>query len=100
MNLMTIPEVRAELLAVANTLEDWHNLHGYARVIRTLEKHLHRRKAVRRARPKATTMTPALGDEIWDYAVSRPSASYKDISQWFNVSIGRVSEVLAGKRGE
>jgi len=43
-------------------------------------------------------MTPALSDEIREFAKANPGTSHQDIAVVFNVNHGGVSEVIGGKR--
>lgn len=95
--MKTIPEVREDLLSIAKELKDGGEI-SYSRKIKRLVKALHRRAAVRRAKPDHFEFTPQIANRIRAYANLYPSKSYAAMSREFNVSIGRVSEVLAGKR--
>lgn len=96
---LTIPPMRALIKQLADSHKDAGNDH-FARQLLGIEKHLHRRPYVRKATPKAPTMTAKLRAEIRDYACQHPHANYMEIGQHFGVSAGRVSEALAGKRGQ
>ena len=93
----TIPQVRTELLAVATQLNTW-GFPAPASRIKKLVKSLHRRPAVRRAVKEHATVTPSLRNKIRVFAEANPDMSYAKIGRRFNVSNGRVSEVVAGKR--
>lgn len=84
---MTIPECRAELRSIIRRL-------------RLIERQMYRRSPKRKAAPESSVMTPYLKGKIRQYARKHSTASYKKIGDVFNVSIGRVSEALAGKRGK
>lgn len=98
--LKTIPQVRDELIEVALELEMWGGSLPLAnsRRIKRLVKSLHRRPPVRRAAKEHAKVTPALYTQIKLYAGANPSMSYARIGARFNVSNGRVSEIVAGKR--
>lgn len=89
----TIPQVREALLLIANEVDA-----SQSRKIKRLVKSLYRRPAIRRAATEHANVTPQLRSQIAAYATLRPNASYAAIGREFNVSIGRVSEVIAGKR--
>jgi hypothetical protein len=82
---MKIPEIQDELREIAVKLQ-------------MLADKLSRRKAIRKAAPSSTPMTPELAREIREFAMANWELSYSDIAQHFNVNPGRVSEAVAGKR--
>ncbi len=88
---MTIPEVRDYLFILA----DQHSMPELAE----LATQLYRRPPVRRAKPRRTGGREALYGEIRGYAAAQPDASYHEIANKFDTTIGRVSEAIAGKRG-
>lgn len=92
--MKTIPQVRNELLDIAANVQD----KVLGRKIYSLVKQLHRRPAVRRAAIEHAKMTPELSIRIKRYAELHPRMSYATIGLRYNVSNGRVSEVVAGKR--
>ncbi|MDR7037361.1 hypothetical protein J2X36_002108 [Methylobacterium sp. BE186] len=91
---MTIPEIREQMLAAAAQTFD----PAIAEQLKVWEQHLHRRAPVRRAPRHCRPLTDATADAIKEYAAAHPRAGYQIMSARFGVSIGRVSEVLAGKR--
>ena len=95
-----VPAGRDKLNALALNLEQGTvTPHGGATAIRAIIKgHLHRRRPTRKASPRSEKMTLALEREIRGYGYSNPEASYMQIGHRFNVSSGRVSEAIAGKR--
>lgn len=86
----TIPELRERLSVLAIEL-GCPELEEIARDMR-------RRPAVRKARPRSPTVTEDMAERIRAYAEAHPAANYMQIATAFNVSNGRVSEALAGKR--
>jgi hypothetical protein len=89
--LMTVPEVRDRLYAMA----DAYRLPE----LRHLADQLHRRKPARpKARAQSPTMTPALVEAIRLYADIHPGMSEHRIGIVFGVNQGRVSEALSGFR--
>lgn len=92
--MKTIPQVREELLKLANTLDD----RGTVRKLKNLVKHMYRRAPVRRAGREHIALTPMLVARIKKVASMNSDISYATLGRMFNVSIGRVSEALAGKR--
>ncbi len=93
-----IPAGRDKLHALADHLE-MIGSDGVAIAIRTIvAEHFHRRKPTRKAAPRSAKMTPRLRTHIRCYAHDYPAANYMQIGSFFNVSSGRVSEALAGKR--
>lgn len=93
--MKTIPQVRIELLELADTL-NW-NL-PMQRKLKSLVKSLHRRKPIRRAATENVKFTPAVKAAIKRSARDNPGASYAVLGRQHRVSIGRVSEALAGRR--
>jgi hypothetical protein len=87
---MTIPEIRVRLLELAER----HNIQE----LHDLAMQLHRRPAIRKAPADSMPLTPEIERSIRDLACRHPSATYKRIANMAGVNIGRVSEVLAGKR--
>lgn len=99
MQELTIPKVRQELSDIADYLRAFE-LPGTAAQIDFLVTQLHRRKAVRRTPARSPRMTEELQMRIEEYAARNPTASMMQIGTRFGVSSGRVSETLAGKRGD
>jgi hypothetical protein len=98
---MKIPEIRVELLAIAEWLDDYaesvsnkHLAHSAAR-LRLLEKELHRRPPVRRAKVNKTTPPTRL---IRAFAEENPDMDYIDMAAAMGIATGRISEALVGKR--
>ncbi len=97
--MKTIPQVRNELLEVADVVQSWGDAGiPVSRTIKRLVKSLYRRPAVRRAATEHARVTPQLGNRIKVFALANPTMSYAKIGLRFNVSNGRVSEIVAGKR--
>jgi hypothetical protein len=92
---LTIPEIRDELIAIA---ADLHPVVGDR--IRALALETKRRSPVRRARITARKVTPELADEVEAFAARNPRLRMSEIGRRFGIDGGRVSEILAGKRGE
>jgi hypothetical protein len=95
---MTIPECRAWLLSIANSLAIKGNCDDETRGIRAIANELWRRPAVRKTRVKAQPSTPSLRQQIRDYAEAHPDMNNREIGRVFKVDGGRVSEALAGFR--
>lgn len=91
---MRIPEIRDEMLAAAKETPD---LFLQEKILRW-ERELHRRKPVRKANRQCTPMTDGLAEAIQRYAANHPREGYQAMSLRFSVSVGRISEVLAGRR--
>jgi hypothetical protein len=89
---MKIPEIRDELTSIAD------NLDKVADRLTQLCIELHRRPAVRKARASSKPLDKAVAAAIRQTAARHPGWSYHDIAEHYNVNIGRVSEVLRGKR--
>jgi len=89
---MTIPEVRARLIQLADSL-----LKGevpYPKDLYDLSEALKRKKPVRKAKAQSRTMTETLASEIRAYSILHPSLTEAKIANKFNVNPGRVSEAL------
>lgn len=65
-----------------------------------LEARLRRRSPSRRAKITSRRMTPLLRAEIRTMAAEHPEMAMHEIAAALQVNVGRVSEVLAGRRGE
>lgn len=66
--------------------------------LQVLRPQMHNRSPVRRPRISGTPMTPAMRREIRDLYRADPGRSEQDIAVSKNISIGRVSETIRGKR--
>lgn len=99
---MRIPEIREELLEIADDLyqssQPGSRLRERANRIAELAAETRRRPPVRKATPRRRRMTRLLVLLIRDYANKHPGLDHMAIAAKFNVNPGRVSEVLAGKR--
>lgn len=88
---MRIPEIQEKLIEKA--------LHYNDQDLMRLALELSRRKPISKAPPSSAPMTPKLRWQIQVYArVMPPTLTQMDIAKVFNVSQGRVSEALHGKR--
>lgn len=54
----------------------------------------------RRSPDPHAVITPSLCRAVREYAQENSSAPYREIADRFDVNIGRVSEILFGKRGQ
>lgn len=106
---MGIPQARDEIARVIDHCRKEengeHNVEARAafgevatRLSAIVSEHMHRKPPVRRGQRDSTKMTPELAASIRAYAEADPTLSQRAIGEHFNVSSGRVSEVLAGKR--
>jgi len=96
----TIPEIRARLHEIANDL-------GYDLLTREAAAELHalaeetkRRAPVRDAPPRARRITPEIKGRVRALAARYPKMPIREIGLTLGIDGGRVSEILAGKRGE
>lgn len=89
---MTIPQIRARMFELADEYQ--------FEELRHLAEQTKRRSPVRRSRSVHAKLTPAQEQMVRDHAVLNPTHSYKRMGQDLDVDIGRISEVLAGKRGD
>lgn len=86
---MRIPEIRERLFEKAAEHQDAE--------LAELAAELWRRKSTK-APPSSTPITPELQKQIRIYAMFFPNITQSVIGNVFNVSQGRVSEALHGKR--
>lgn len=93
---LTIPEIREEMVAIAQTIEAAHP--DEARRLRFLSEETKRRHHGRRASTKHAPLEEGARDAIRQYAVEHPEAHLQDIAVLFGTNAGRVSEALHGKR--
>lgn len=98
MTNLTIPECRDELQVIARQLYARGHADDLATRIEAVIENMFRRPAARRALPESNQATPELLNEIHEFANSHPWLSYRAIGEMYGVSIGRVSEAVAGKR--
>lgn len=95
--MATVPEVRGEMLVVAQRLEagqiDPADLPTY---LRRWEMDMHRRKPIQRAKPQRRGRVAS--EDIKRFMDANPEASYHDAANATHSTIGRVSEALIGKR--
>lgn len=85
--MRTIPQIRARL----HELAEEHGLPELAE----LAEETKRRSPARRARKQNATYDPA---EVREYAEAFPDLPYHELANAFGITIGRVSEAIAGKR--
>lgn len=85
-NISCIPAVRDRLRELA----DEHGLEE----LRDLADQMYRRTARKRAPIRSPKLTPALAQQIRQYAAANPGAHQQDIAEKFGVNHGRVSEAL------
>ena len=93
-----VPQARAQLQELAAALQSGAvDRHQAAAGIKAAVALLVRKSPIRRA-PPSKYMTERLKAEICDFARANPNMDLFDIAARFDVNIGRVSEVLNGKR--
>ena len=102
----TIPEIRLAVRQCTSALRLMFNAETGANALLALDdidammEETKRRQPVRRAKVEAPPITPAFARKIKAYAKKNPEMSYTKIARHFGlINTGRVSEVLAGKRG-
>jgi len=97
--MSNIPTARQHLQAIAKRLQVGNiTKPEAAREIRSTMQLLVRKPPVRRAPRVKKYVTQRLIREICAYARLHPSMHLQDIATHFDVNIGRVSEILNGKR--
>lgn len=90
---MTIPEVRDRLYELSDELHQPE--------LRRLADQLWRRRPWRQpVRPVHRRMTPELAAEVRAYVAAHPYEPEDVVGTRFGVNQGRISEALAGFRGE
>jgi hypoxanthine phosphoribosyltransferase len=92
--MSNIPFAR-EILKSALDVDDISDVRAY---INSALKYMTREKHTRKAAPASEFVTEEKRVMVWYYAKENPDASMQSIASLFNVNIGRVSEILAGKR--
>lgn len=90
-----IPETRKQLERIASDPAMPPHL---AADLRTCISDLVRDPAVRKAPTQSSPVTPQVKQQIKTLAANNPDMSMQDIADLVGVNIGRVSEVLNGKR--
>ena len=97
--MSNIPVARQHLQGIAKRLQGGAITKPQAaREIRSTIQLLVRRSPVRRAPRSKRYMTKKLIGEIRTFASVHVGMQLQDIAEHFNVNIGRVSEILNGKR--
>lgn len=92
MSRRTIPEIRSRMYELAIELD--------CPELRELAEETKRRPAVRRAPTEAKKITPELRRRVRAHARRHPAKPMRAIGRAFGIDQGRVSEILAGKRGK
>lgn len=94
----TIPQIRDRISALAQDVALL--LPDIAAELRALAEETKRRPPVRMAPRKAQGVTDVIRAQVWAYAAKHPTATMREIGRLHGIDQGRVSEILAGKRGE
>lgn len=89
--MRTIPQIRLRLQQLAKSLA--------CPELAQLAEETKRRPYVRRARNTGRILSPTERDSILSYATTYPNMTYAAIAARFNTNSGRVSEIVAGFRG-
>lgn len=90
--MRTIPEIRDRMIQMADE-------HGLPE-LKELAEQTRRRRPIRRAPSRRKNPDNAEAEHIRAFAASHPRADYQEIASRFGTNIGRISEVLSGKRGD
>ena len=104
----TIPQIRERLNEISRDLVDYATeaeffagrVAAFAAEIAALAEETKRRPPVRNGRVTARHVTPEVAAAIRTIARENPRMPNREIGLRLGVDGGRVSEVLAGKRGE
>lgn len=100
MTKRTIPQIRqliAELTSESVALAKRQT--KIAKEIAKLAEETTRRSPVRRAPRVQNKLTEAIKASIVKMAVANPDTPLREIAAHFDIDAGRVSELLAGRRG-
>lgn len=89
-----IVEARKQLELIANMADK----ETAARIKQVIRRYMYRDPFVRKAKPQSSGITPELIARIKKTADGNPKMPLQRIAEIYNVNIGRVSEVLNGKR--
>lgn len=95
---LTIPQIRGRLHEIARVLDAW--MPCLSRELHDLAEQTKRRPPVRRVSDRNRRLTPMLAADIREYARRNPDAAQQEIATHFGLNAGRVSEAMAGKRGD
>ena len=96
----TIPEIRTRLHEIAESLDHDLVTLPVAVELHALAEETKRRRPVRDAPPRARKVTPEIKRQVRDLAARYPKMPIREIGLTLGIDGGRVSEILAGKRGE
>lgn len=89
-----IVEAREQLELIASMADK----ETAARIRQVIRRYMYRDPFVRKAKPQSSGITPELIARIKKTADGNPKMPLQRIAEIYNVNIGRVSEVLNGKR--
>jgi len=99
MGKLTIPEIREEMIELSAEAD------AAAKRIRAIAKRIGilaeetKRRAYDRAPVTSRRITDDVKRSVRIYAQDHPDASQQEIAEAHNINMGRVSEILHGKRG-
>ena len=89
-----IAEARKQLELIASMADK----ETAARIRQVIRRYMYRDPFVRKAKPQSSGITPELIARIKKTADGNPKMPLQRIAEIYNVNVGRVSEVLNGKR--
>ena len=89
-----IVEAREQLELIASMADK----ETAARIRQVIRRYMYRDPFVRKAKPQSSGITPELIARIKKTADGNPKMPLQRIAEIYNVNVGRVSEVLNGKR--
>lgn len=69
------------------------------RIRQVIRRYMYRKQPIRKTKPQSSGITPELIARIKKTADNNPKMPLQRIAEIYNVNVGRVSEVLNGKRG-
>ena len=93
-----IPMARTALEVIAIDLEHSGQPH-IARAVRgVIADYLYREPPIRRAPTNSNKVTPAIRKQVEITAAAHPYMPMQEIATRCDINIGRVSEILAGKK--
>jgi hypothetical protein len=95
---LTIPQIREEVqqLTSESTALTRRQIQINARINALMQETY--RRSYSRAPVTSKRITNAVRLSVWAMAKDNPDASHQEIAEAHNINIGRVSEILHGKR--
>jgi hypothetical protein len=86
------------MLRYARGVESWSQVDVVIALLDELMKEMRNRPPLQRGRVTADSVTDAKRAEVWALRKAQPKLAQKEIAQRLRIDVGRVSEILHGKR--